>query len=141
MDQLTRTQIAVAVAAVVTAIGATAKVRLFTNDPTITDNNVPGDYVEPSGAWYTPSDVGFPKPVYGEPYIQADGSVGVKAASVQHNFATGMGVLPATIKGWFVTNTDGSTVYHSAYLPAPVTLSSDLDSVISTPGFALKSVA
>lgn len=141
MDTLTLTQLAAAVAAVVTAIGATAKIRLFTNEPTITPNSVPADFTEPVGSWYDPTDTAFPKPVYGDPYLITPDTVGVTAASVQYNFATSTDNQPQTIKGYWVTNVGGTVFYHGAYLETPKTLATDLDSLIVEPAFGLRNAA
>lgn len=137
-DHLSRNQILAGLNAIVTAIGATALVRLFTAGPS---GNEPAptlaDFTEPEGTWYDPTDVNHPVAVYGQPFLNGDGGLEVRCESVQFNFLEAAGNEPQNILGWMVTAPTGTTVHHWGFFDEARQLASNLDSVIVQPGFAL----
>jgi hypothetical protein len=140
-DRLNRANIVTAVAGIVTAIGATALVRLFTAGPSPSAATFTlDDFTEPEGTWYDPTDAEHPTVVYGQPFLNADGGVEVRAESVQFNFVEAEGNEAQDIVGYMVTAATGNTVHHYAYLPESVLLSGNLSSIIVQPGFALPPV-
>jgi len=138
-DTLNRDRLLAMLNAEITAIGATAEVRLFTNDIELADDLVIGDFVEPTGAWYDPATDGVA--VYGEPFLDPDtGELCAAVTPIQYNWASGGGAGPETIRGWFISNAGGTVWYHAGKLPVARELATALDSVIVAPLVRLPAV-
>lgn len=131
-DVLNRARLLAMIAAEVAAIGAEAEVRLFTNDLTISDTTVPGDFTQPTGAWYAPADDGVA--VYGEPYLDpVNGDICINVTPIQYNWAAAGGATTQTIRGYYIAKADGTIWYHANKLDTAKVLSTVLDSIIVAP--------
>lgn len=135
---LGRTRVLAAIAAIVTAIGETAVVRLFTSGPSAgVDNAVLGDFTQPSGTWYDTEDHPLPTVTHGEVYKNDEGAYEVASPSVQFNFIVAEDNDAAEVRGYMVVKADGSEVYHWEYLTTPKVMATDLDSLTVEPKFAI----
>lgn len=119
-------------AAVATAIPNTSVVRLSTTDINPTRTSVLADFAEPDGDWYDPATATF---VAGEIHLNPSNpdELQVVGASRQYNWAAAGGALPVTIRSFFVTNADGTTLLASGRLATPVELNNARGSVVIVP--------
>lgn len=138
-DTLNRLHVLQLMTTLVAAFGATPRIRLFTEGPALTEAfPVIEEFSEPVGDWYDIAAAGHPRAEYGEVYRETDGSYTRTCVSRQFNFDHDGTLPPVEIRGWFVTGNADDVVHHFNYLPQPVQLVNEYDSVIVAPSISLR---
>lgn len=105
----------------------TAKIHLFSNDIVPTDKTKLTDLTEAVYTGYAAQAVGK----WGKPFLGEDNQPRVACPSLQ--FQPTGDVATETVRGYYITDTAGTTLYGAALLDQPEAMASALDAIIVQP--------
>lgn len=113
-----------------------AQVALYTNAKVPTSVDTYSEFTEVDATWYTRKNA-----TYGQVHDSESVNMETVVQSLQWNYSDGDGSDdPITIQGYMVLTPSGNTLLHSRRLDAPVTLATDIDSVVVRPSVTVKSI-